>query len=657
MCGFAGALSFDPSLDPPGSLLADLAEGFDRDLAHRGPDGSGRLTFDRTQHDVAGVLVHRRLAVLDPLPRSDQPMQTRDGRLALVFNGEIFNYRQLRDQFAGRHWTTRGDTEALLAAVEEHGPACCEHLDGMYALAALDRRDLQGPTLLLARDPAGQKPLFVATVADPDRGGVGAVLFASELRPLRRAAAKLKGIWPIDLRVDSGALRDYLTWGYVPGTATIHRGIHRLAPGHVASLSSQGISRRRHFDPAGRYAFEGPDRWRSAVGMTRELVGQAVAKRLVSDVPIGCLLSGGIDSSIVALHMADRVERVATFAIGFDDDKRFDESAAARRVATFLGTEHHELRLSLDAIDLEADLSKLVMAFGEPFADSSAIPTRIVSEFARRHVKVALGGDGGDEIFGGYDRYRALRLGSRLAGVGRLLARPARGLSGLWAGHPRGRLARGLRFAASLDQPAASRYAQYVRLMSPGSVLWLTHGPSARGWRAEGRVAGDWFEAHRLGRGLVATAASIDRATYLPGDLLVKLDRCSMLHALEVRSPFLDRGLLYLAGSLDDGELVAAGKGKRLLRAAFAHALPDEVFSRPKAGFGVPLATWFRGRLGDLYRDTVLARDSFVRTRLSPSAATTILDQHLTGRRDHAAKLYALLMLELWWRDAAADVG
>ena len=670
MCGLAGAISFDPRRRLPPEVRRRVSHRLDADLAHRGPDGDGSLFLEQPDPPLAALLVHRRLAVLDPRPRSDQPFASPDGRLAVVFNGEVFNFRQLRDELSPRDWRTQGDTEVLLTAYEAWGDRCCDRLEGMFAFAIIDLRDAGRPSVLLARDAAGEKPLFVAVAGhreedddgDPLAPGasVPAFAFASELRPLRRAAALLRDEagWDVDLSVDATALQEYLAWGYVPGEQTIHRGVARVPPGHCVTLSPGRAARRRFFDAAGRFELAGPDRWRSAVGLTRQVVGQAVERRLVSDVPVGCLLSGGVDSSVVAREMARRVGKVETFAVGFDDDPRYDESKHARRVADFLGTAHRELRVSADSIDLAGDLPRLAEAFGEPFGDSSAVPTRLVCEFARRHVTVALGGDGGDEAFGGYDRYRALAITERLSTNG--LARPAAALGRLLrrrAGHPKGRLARLARLLATADRPAAERYGGYVRGMTPEEVRWLVPtGVAAR--PPADRVAGRWFGPHLRGpHDLAAAAAALDRATYLPGDLLVKLDRCSMRHALEVRAPFVDRDVLRLAGTLGDAGLIARGRGKALLRDAFGHALPPGVFARRKMGFAVPIASWLRGtKLGPMLADLLFDARGFCAAWLDPTALRILHDRHRSGAADHGAKLYALLMLELWWRDARGDL-
>ena len=626
MCGFAGVVSFSAGLDDADAL----AEGFSNDLAHRGPDGEGVWS------DAHAVLVHRRLAILDPRPRSDQPFASDDGRLVVVFNGEIYNYRDLRRELSPREWRTDGDTEVLLAAYERWGRRCVERLSGMFAFAVFDRRETGDPRLFLARDRAGQKPLYVAVRRDD---GVR-VAFASELAALRRVP------W-IDLEVDGDALGEYLAWGYVPDPRTIHRGIETLPPGHTRLISATADEADHYFDAAARHEPD-LDSFASPVTRTRDLVTRAVERRLVSDVPVGCLLSGGIDSSVVALCMARLSARDGrpplTFAVGFDDS-RYDESAHAREVAAFLGTEHHEFRVSADAADV---LPTLARRFGQPFADSSAVAVYRLAEQTRRHVKVALGGDGGDELFGGYDRYAALALAGRLDGVPPSLRRALASFStGIGGGHPKSRLARAARLGVSLADAPAERYARYMRLFPRGLVgRLLGHQGEA------GRVAGRSLNEFLDDRGPVAAAAALDRATYLPGDLLTKLDRASMAHALEVRSPFMDADLIRFASTLNDGQLRDRRGGKRLLRDAFAADLPASVFGRGKMGFAVPVGEWFRGELGPMLRETLFAADSFARSRLNFGVVEELVEQHDRGV-DHGQRLYALLMLELWWSDWA----
>jgi asparagine synthase (glutamine-hydrolysing) len=397
---------------------------------------------------------------------------------------------------------------------------------------------------------------------------------------------------------------------------------------------------------------------------TRRLVQQAVTRQLVSDVPLGCFLSGGIDSSIVAAAMRAALPRgqpVMTFTIGFDDP-RYDETAYAAEVARHLGTEHKRFMVRIDAAE---DLPKLAAAFGEPFGDSSALPTHYLSRETRGFVKVALSGDGGDELFGGYDRYRAMRLGHRIDAVPtarRLLANP------LWnflpGSHPKNRLTRLKRFLAPLGETPARRYARYTALFDDAALAALLR-PDFAAFAGPGQSGA--FEA--LGRGDaslalpprddVQAALALDRVTYLPGDLLTKVDRCSMLHALEVRSPFMDPDVVRFASGLSTAQLLAGGP-KRLLREAFAGDLPAAVFKRRKMGFAVPIGDWFRdpgNRLRGLLHDAILSSDSFAATHFQTVAVRRLIESHEASRADHSQRLYAMLMLELWWKGRNEVVG
>ncbi|MEM7809541.1 MAG: asparagine synthase (glutamine-hydrolyzing), partial [Planctomycetota bacterium] len=592
MCGFAGVVSFGPGEErafADATLTRDLLDG----LAHRGPDGEGTWRCDHEADQPAALLVHRRLAVLDPRPRSGQPFTSADGRLALVYNGELFNFRDLRNELS-RDWQTDGDTEVLLAAYEQWGEACVDRFDGMFAFAILDRRE-PGGRLVLARDPVGEKPLYLT------RMNGGSVAFASELRPLRRAVRRL-GFGGLGLDVD--ALRDYLAWGYVPDGRTIHAGIESLLPGTCVTITPEGRSARRYFHAGGRFEEASPDRFESGVTRTRTLVAKAVEKRLVSDVPVGCLLSGGIDSSVVALHMARALGKgVPTFSMGFRD-ATYDERPFAEEVAQSLGCDHHAFELSAEGLASD-DLPRLVRSVGQPFADSSLLPTRLLCEQVRRHVTVALGGDGGDEAFGGYDRYRALLLLRHLAETpgGRSLAslmsmsKPVtRRLS---EKHPLRRLTR---LVAAANKPPAQQYAEFLRVYQEEQIRWIA-GRSSRSLAPQvllrtdsTQIAGLWFDAFLRPEAepydLAATAAALDRSTYLPGDLLVKVDRASMLHGLEVRSPMVDADLVQFCSTLGDDHLTGLRRGKRLLRDAFAKQLPASVFGRRKMGFAVPISSW-----------------------------------------------------------------
>jgi asparagine synthase (glutamine-hydrolysing) len=380
---------------------------------------------------------------------------------------------------------------------------------------------------------------------------------------------------------------------------------------------------------------------------TRELMFNAVRRQLVSDVPLGCFLSGGIDSSITAAAMKQIVgknQEVLTFSIGFDDPL-YDESEYAQRVADHLETRHHRFTVKPNAAE---DLPKLAAVFGEPFGDSSALPTHYLARETRKHVKVALSGDGGDELFGGYDRYRAMAIAQQF----RAMPGPLRTMitARLWqmlpGVHPKSRLTRIKRLLATLGEDAGRRYAGYLAIFNDAMLRELM-GP---GENAASKYVAETFDAYaHVFKDDVRAALAVDRVTYLPGDLLTKADRSSMLHALEVRSAFMDHNLVSFAAGLKADHLLKGGP-KRLLREAFVGDLPDWVFKRKKMGFAVPIGQWFRGELRSMLRDNLFATDSFASTHFNKPAIERLVDEHERQRVDHSQRLYALLMLELWWR-------
>ena len=632
MCGLAGIIVWDEAHRVDRAMLQRMSAC----IAHRGPDACGvRLRDDSgiTAATLQVGLVHQRLAIIDLDHRADQPFTDHRGRW-MVFNGEIYNHRELRAQISGvlpdYPWRTTCDTEVLLAAYEAWGESCLEHLNGMYAFAIWDPH-ADGGRLFLARDRMGQKPLYHAHI--PGR----AFAFASE------PAALLQLPW-VDRSIDSQAISDYLMWGCAP-RGTIYAGIGKLMPGTCMMARATGIKARSYFDPNPSPADQHPASPESAIARTRELVTRAVQRQLVADVPLGCFLSGGIDSSIIAACMRRVVpagQPVLTFSIGFDDP-RYDETKYAAAVARRIGTQHHQFIVTPNAAD---DLPKLAAMFGEPFGDSSALPTHYLSRETRQHVKVALSGDGGDELFGGYDRYRAMALAQRIHNwPGAVLA--ARLAGRLPGAHPKSHLARLKRLAATLHLSPARRYAGYLGIFNTEGVARLL-GTGGDEPLASERLLADRYERLTASRDVVQAALAADRELYLPEDLLMKVDRCSMLHALEVRSPFMDHELVHFAASLPT-DLLIRGGGKRLLREAFAGDLPAEVFNRPKMGFAVPIGEWFRNSLRPMLHDTLLANDSFAAGRFDMKVVRELISDHECGQMDHSQRLYVLLMLELWW--------
>jgi len=651
MCGFAGVVTWDDRYRVSPETLAKMSAA----VAHRGPDGEGsyinhqeQVTSDRPQ--VA--LAFRRLAILDPDPRSNQPFT--DGRFWLVFNGEIYNFRELRKELTSLRpdypWRTTGDTEVLLCAFAVWGEKCVEHLNGMFAFVVWDERE---KSLFLARDRMGQKPLYFATPREGCGRGfpTSTIAFASEPNPFRLIP------W-FDESIQLDAISDYLRWGYVP-SGCVFQWLFRFNPGGWWTFQ-QGDwkSGEIYFHPNSlppTHPFDDP------AGRTRSLVCGAVKQQLVADVPLGCFLSGGMDSSVIAAAMKANAapgQNVHTFSIGFNDP-RYDETSYAAAVASYLGTEHKQFTVHPRAA---ADLPHLAAMFGEPFADSSALPTYYLSQKAREHVKVALSGDGGDELFGGYDRYRAVSLERQFSKVPTFFRRILAGASAIPFGstHPKSMTSRIRRFLRSIDRPVGARYLGYLHLFDEHQLnrLWLNDRQPSKdkktAWLASlGIHPKDdsleaQFEELLADHDPVEAALALDRVTYLPGDLLTKVDRCSMMHGLEVRSPFMDHELVQFAAGLTTDQLLKGGP-KRMLREAFAADLPAWVFKRKKMGFAVPIGQWFRGELRPMLRDSLFAADSFASGNFNKTVVQRLVDEHEQQRVDHSQRLYALLMLELWW--------
>jgi asparagine synthase (glutamine-hydrolysing) len=646
MCGIAGVISWDEKYRVTRETLQRMSSR----IAHRGPDGEGfylnheqEITPERPQCGFA----FRRLAILDPDPRAMQPFTI--GDKTIVFNGEVYNFRELREELKKLRpeypWRTTGDTEVLLLAYDVWGEACVDRLNGMFAFVVWDER--RG-TAYFARDRMGQKPLYYSELFDERADGgadLRALAFSSELPALKHVP------W-VDPGLDAEAIGEYLRWGYVAWDRTVFNRVLKQRPGTTVLLSPNVRNERFYFHMENRARHGSLAAARHATpATTRQLVRTAVERQLVADVPLGCFLSGGVDSSVVACGMAAarRGGDVSTFSMGFDDP-RYDETSFAAAVARHLGTKHHEFRVTPDAA---ADLPKLAWVLGEPFGDSSILPTHYLSRETRRHVKVALSGDGGDELFGGYDRYRAVALASRLRAIpSRVRGAVATAAGRLPGGHPKSGMHRLRRLASSLHLSPAEQYGSYLRvfdertlreLLSDRSFVQLSYCPTVED---EYRSAVEPLQGNL---DPVRAALRTDRSTYLPDDLLAKVDRASMLHGLEVRSPFMDHELVEFAAGLTTDQLLKGGP-KRMLREAFADDLPAWVFKRKKMGFAVPIGEWFRGELRPMLRDHLFAAAAFGRQHFNMKVVERLVEEHERQKVDHSQRLYALLMLELWWK-------
>jgi asparagine synthase (glutamine-hydrolysing) len=601
VCGIAGLYS------PAGTPNPELVDAMRAALVHRGPDDGSTDVFGPC------VLGHQRLKVID-LDTGYQPVANESGDVVAVFNGEIYNFESLRVELTGHEVRGTGDTPILPHLYEESGPHFVEQMHGMFALALWDA---SRERLLLARDRLGKKPLLYTRLPD------GTLAFASELKALLRLPGLARD-------VDLDAIDAYLALQYVPGDRTALRGIRKVPPGHVLVVQAAGEQLHRYWEPQAAAPSAGDDEWLERV---RSTVADAVRKRLVADVPLGALLSGGIDSSIVVALMAQAsAEPVRTFTVGFADE-RYDERAYARAVAERYGTVHEELEI---VEDVAGTLPRLAAAFDEPLGDEAALPTFLIAEQARRHVTVALAGDGGDEAFAGYERYIAHGLASRVPAVAGRAGAAALRLVPSARREPRSTLFRAARFLDVAATPVAERYGRLMEVfpLELRRRLWL-----------EPRHAGPLrLEPHGKD---IAALQRLDIETYLPGDLLLKADIASMAHSLELRSPFLDHEVVELGLALPDRLKTHGREGKVALRRAFANDLPADVASRGKTGFGVPLGRWFRDDLRELARD-VLSTD---RGWFRADTVTRLLDEHESGRADHGHRLWCLLMLELWVRE------
>jgi asparagine synthase (glutamine-hydrolysing) len=601
VCGIAGLYS------PEGTPNPELVDAMRAALVHRGPDEGSTDAFGRC------VLGHQRLKVID-LDTGYQPVSNETGDVVAVYNGETYNFQALRDELESHEIRGSGDTPVLPHLYEESGPLFVERLHGMFALALWDAGRER---LVLARDRLGKKPLLWTRLPD------GTLAFASELKALLR----LPGV---SREIDLDAIDAYLALQYVPGDGTAIRGIRKLPPGHVlvAERSAERVERYWRPEPAEPSGSE--EEWLERI---RSTVTAAVRSRLVADVPLGALLSGGIDSSVVVAVMAQESSRpVRTFTVGFADE-RYDEREHARAVAERYGTVHEELAIEED---VASTLPHLAAAYDEPLGDEAAFPTFLIAEQARRHVTVALAGDGGDEAFAGYERYVAHGLAGRLPG-------PAAGVAAAVVRklpsarrEPRSRSFRAARLFEAAAAPASERYTRLMQVFPLEARQRL--------WADSRRAQPVQLDAPRDG---ITGLQLLDLETYLPGDLLLKADIASMAHSLELRSPFLDHGVVSLGLALPDSLKTRGRQGKIALRKAFAADLPQRVSERGKSGFGVPLGRWFREDLRETARD-LLSND---RGWFRPDEVRRLLGEHESGHADHGHRLWCLLMLELWARE------
>ncbi len=621
MCGIAGLAG---AMRTDRHVLSRMTDA----LRHRGPDGEGSF-WDQ---DVG--LAMRRLAIID-VAGGDQPIYSEDRSVCVVFNGEIYNFQELRAELraAHHHFETASDTEVVVHAYEEYGPECVERLWGMFAFALWDsHRQL----LLLARDRLGKKPLVY--YAAPD----GGLAFASELQALLAHPS-------IPRELNHTAIDDYLTYLYVPAPTTAYKNVWKLPPGHRLTWTpGRAPQVERYWDLGAS-----PDLTCSedeALNMFGDLVRDATRRRMVADVPVGVFLSGGLDSSSIVAHMAGLSARpIKTFSIGFSD-RDFDELRYARLVAQRFGTDHHELIVEPDAL---AILPRLVEHYGEPYGDSSAVPTYYLSQITRQHVTVALNGDGGDELLAGYERHWAAGVAAHYDRLPEFvrngLIRPLVPL--MPETRRRSLVRRAKRFMTGVQQPIAQRYLHWVGAMTPTqkSMLYTPDFKAALAGNDSSHWLRDLWSSMPRGDA-VQQFQRADTLLYLPNDLLAKVDITSMANSLEARSPLLDHRIVELCAALPTRYKLRGRTSKWLLRRLMRDQLPAEILSRPKMGFGVPVGEWLRGDLRPLLDDTVLSSRALARGYFTPGAVRSLVDDHVSARVDRTAQVWALLMLELWFR-------
>jgi asparagine synthase (glutamine-hydrolysing) len=623
MCGICGKLTFDGA---PGE--GDLVSRMCDRIVHRGPDDEGVWT-------APGVaLGQRRLSIIDLSHQATAPLANEDGTVWVVFNGEIYNFQELRADLEARGHTFRAhtDTEVLVHLYEEHGTGMLRFLRGMFAFALWDAKRRR---LFAARDRLGKKPLFYAKTPK-------SLVFGSALSAVRADPS-------VSSDPDFGAIDAYLTYQYVPSPRTAFAAIAKLPPAHFLTCTADGeLSVERYWSPGAAETWSA-----SREELEEEIVRrlrESVRLRMISDVPLGAFLSGGIDSgTVVALMAQESARPVKTFSIGFEDDA-FNELPYARAVAERYGTEHHELVVRPDAASV---LPLLVRHYGEPFADSSALPSYYVARMTRPHVTVALSGDGGDESFAGYHVYGATLDWSRSDAVPRPVRRALAGtaaavLDSLPYGNRTARLARAGRMVAGT---LPERYRLQMTTLKPQEKRAILT-PRFRAL-AEARPHPDPAAAFawRPGEDELAWMMRHDQSFYLPDCLMVKMDVASMANSLEVRAPFLDHTFVEFAAGIPSAMKRDAGGGKRILKSAVRGLLPDAVMGKRKTGFGIPVGSWFRGELRDTLRGALLDDRAARRGLMEPAAVRRMVDEHQAGRRDWSNRLWALLFLELWFRE------
>ena len=630
MCGICGKISVN------GNMSEELIRKMCGALTHRGPDDEGVYLNNKingqTPHAEIG-LGHRRLSIIDLSPAGHQPMANEDKTVWIVLNGEIYNYSELKGALKakGHIFRSNTDTEVILHLYEEKGADCVKDLRGMFAFAVWDEKEEK---LLLARDRLGKKPVFYSFKG-------GGLTFASELNALLQDAG-------ISREVDIGSVDDFLGYGYIPAPFTIFNDVKKLPPAHVLIWQKGEIKIERYWrlDYSEKLNLKEEEYCERVLDLLKE----SVRIRLVSDVPLGAFLSGGIDSSVIVAMMAQVMDRpVKTFSIGFED-KSFDETGFARIIFKKFNTEHREFIVKPNALEV---LPELIRHFGEPYGDTSAVPTYYLSKMTRRYVTVALNGDGGDESFAGYERYAAMKMAEQhkfLSSLsGRLLGKIIKNIPE--STNKKDNINRLKRFVNSAGMPAKDRYARIMSIFSEEHKACLYSDFLKKESSHKGRPDAIRQEYENLAiKDIVDSVMSVDLATYMPGDLLPKVDIASMSNSLECRSPFLDHKFLEFSAKIPSNLKIKGLATKYILKKSLKNILPDSILKREKMGFGVPVAGWFKNELKGYAYDILLSGRAAGRGYFDKDKIKSILDSHASGKANNGAKIWCLLNLELWHR-------
>ncbi|MFN0140807.1 MAG: asparagine synthase (glutamine-hydrolyzing) [Pyrinomonadaceae bacterium] len=623
MCGIVGIINGNGSGVDRGVL-----ERMNAAIIHRGPDEDGFYV------NANVGLAMRRLSIID-LASGQQPIHNADKTKWLVFNGEIYNYQSLREDLIARGHTlyTKSDTEAVLHLYDEFGVDCLQYLRGMFAFAIWDETDR---SLFLARDRVGKKPLLYSYQQNGD------IVFGSEFQALLEHPS-------VSREVDTHAIDSYLSYLCVPAPQTAFKQIRKLEPGHWLKWKGGEITTARYWLPDFSKKIKITEE--EAIEETTRILRESTRLRMISEVPLGAFLSGGVDSStVVALMAQESSTPVKTFSIGFEEQD-FSELKYARRVAEHVGAEYHEFIVRPDALEI---LSTLVEHYGEPYADSSAIPTYYVSRETRKHVTVALNGDGGDESFAGYERYMAMEIAEVYRRIPHFLRSAF--IEGPVNLMPTSELKKTRirdvqRFFASANEDRNSRYFRWMSTFKPAlkPELYTNDFAHAVADQDTSRFLDQWFDRAN-GSGILDATLLTDQMTYLPNDLLVKVDIASMANSLEARSPFLDHHVIEFAASLPESLKMNRFRTKSLLKKVAARLVPSDVVYRRKMGFGVPVGRWLRGEMKDFLRDALLSDKALNRGIIRGEKIRQYVDEHIEGKFDHSFQVWTLLMLELWFQ-------